>query len=118
VQCEFFALEGLAQLIKTIEAVRQRLNPKLEILSIVLTMVDARNRLSIQVIEEVESHFPDVVSRVRIPRTVRLAEAPSHGKPISLYDPASRAAQAYADLAQELSARIAGHRAVALEGVS
>ena len=118
VQCEFFALEGLAQLMKTVEAVRFRLNPQLEVLAIVLTMVDARNRLSMQVIEEVQSHFPDLVARVRIPRAVRLAEAPSHGKPISTYDPASRGAQAYGDLAQELSARMAAHQPVALTALN
>ena len=114
VQCEFFALEGLAQLMKTIDAVRFRLNPQLEVLAIVLTMADARNRLSMQVIEEVQSHFPELVARVRIPRAVRLAEAPSHGKPISIYDPTSRAARAYGDLAQELSARMAARKPVAL----
>ncbi len=114
VQCEFFALEGLAQLLTTIDAVRLRLNPGVEVLAIVLTMMDARNRLSIQVIEEVERHFPDLVARVRIPRAVRLAEAPSHGKPISIYDPTSRAARAYADLAQELSARMAARKPVAV----
>ncbi|MBI3522282.1 MAG: ParA family protein [Chloroflexi bacterium] len=115
VQCEFFALEGLAQLMRTVEAIKQRLNPGLEILAIVLTMADARNRLSMQVIEEVHRHFPQLVTRVRIPRTVRLAEAPSHGQPISVYDPSSRAAQAYADLAQELSMRMAASRPIAME---
>ena len=75
VQCEYYALEGLAQLMTTVDAVRRRLNPRLEVLAIILTMADARNRLSMQVIEEVHRHFPDLVARVRIPRTVRLAEA-------------------------------------------
>lgn len=114
VQCEYYALEGLAQLMTTIDAVRRRLNPQLEVLAIVLTMADARNRLSMQVIEEVHRHFPDLVARVRIPRTVRLAEAPSHGVPIGTYDPQSRGAQAYADLAQELSARLAARSPIAL----
>ncbi len=114
VQCEYYALEGLAQLMTTIDAVRRRLNPQLEVLAIVLTMADARNRLSMQVIEEVHRHFPDLVARVRIPRTVRLAEAPSHGLPIASYDPQSRGAQAYADLAQELSARLAARLPIAL----
>lgn len=114
VQCEYYALEGLAQLMKTVDAVRHRLNPKLEVLAIVLTMADARNRLSMQVIEEVHRHFPDLVARVRIPRAVRLAEAPSHGLPIGAYDPQSRGAQAYADLAQELSARLAARAPIAL----
>ena len=114
VQCEYYALEGLAQLMTTIDAVKRRLNPKLEVLAIILTMADARNRLSMQVIEEVHRHFPELVARVRIPRTVRLAEAPSHGLPIATYDAQSRGAQAYADLAQELSARIAGRSPIAL----
>ena len=114
VQCEYYALEGLAQLMTTIEAVKRRLNPKLEVLAIILTMADARNRLSMQVIEEVHRHFPELVARVRIPRTVRLAEAPSHGLPIATYDAQSRGAQAYADLAQELSARLAGRSPIAL----
>lgn len=114
VQCEYYALEGLAQLMTTIEAVKRRLNPTLEVLAIILTMADARNRLSMQVIEEVHRHFPELVARVRIPRTVRLAEAPSHGLPIATYDAQSRGAQAYADLAQELSARLAGRSPIAL----
>jgi chromosome partitioning protein len=117
VQCEYYALEGLAQLLATIDAVRQRLNAKLEVLAIVLTMEDRRNRLSMQVTEEVIRHFPDLVARVRIPRAVRLAEAPSHGQPISVYDPGSRAATAYADLAQELAMRLAGRVPIALGGV-
>lgn len=116
VQCEYYALEGLAQLIATIEAVRRRLNPSLEVLAIVPTMADSRNRLSLQVIDEVRRHFPDLVARVSIPRTVRLAEAPSHGLPISLYDPGSRAAQAYAELAQEISARLRVRRPTPLAG--
>jgi chromosome partitioning protein len=107
VQCEYLALEGLAQLLSTIEAVRTRLNQRLSILAILLTMEDRRNRLSVQVAEEVTRHFPELVARTRIPRSVRLAEAPSHGKPISLYDPASRAAAAYAEFATEIRSRLA-----------
>jgi chromosome partitioning protein len=117
VQCEYYALEGLAQLLSTIEAVRERLNAKLEVLAIVLTMEDRRNRLSMQVTEEVIRHFPELVARVRIPRAVRLAEAPSHGQPINVYDPGSRAAQAYSDLAHELSMRLASRIPIALGGV-
>ncbi len=117
VQCEYYALEGLAQLLATIEAVRARLNAKLEVLAIVLTMEDRRNRLSMQVTEEVIRHFPQLVARVRIPRAVRLAEAPSHGQPIGVYDPGSRAAQAYSDLAQELSMRLASRVPIPLGGV-
>jgi chromosome partitioning protein len=116
VQCEYYALEGLAQLLDTIEAVRQRLNDKLEVLAIVLTMEDRRNRLSMQVIEEVRKHFPNLVARTRIPRTVRLAEAPSHGKPISVYDPTSRAAQAYGELALEVEGRMRARQPIALAG--
>ena len=114
VQCEYYALDGLAQLMTTIDAVKRRLNPPLEVLAIILTMADARNRLSMQVIEEVHRHFPELVARVRIPRAVRLAEAPSHGLPIGAYDPQSRGARAYDDLAQELSARLAARQPIAL----
>ena len=114
VQCEYYALEGLAQLMTTIDAVKRRLNPSLDVLAIILTMADARNRLSMQVIEEVHRHFPELVARVRIPRAVRLAEAPSHGLPIGAYDPQSRGARAYDDLAVELSARIAARQPIAL----
>jgi chromosome partitioning protein len=117
VQCEYYALEGLAQLLATIDAVRVRLNAKLEVLAIVLTMEDRRNRLSMQVTEEVIRHFPDLVARVRIPRAVRLAEAPSHGQPISVYDPTSRAALAYRELADELATRLASRVPIALGGV-
>lgn len=116
VQCEYYALEGLAQLLDTINAVRQRLNERLEVLAIVLTMEDRRNRLSMQVIDEVRTHFPNLVAHSRIPRTVRLAEAPSHGKPISVYDPNSSATKAYADLARELLARMKARKPIALAG--
>ncbi len=116
VQCEYYALEGLAQLLDTIEAVRQRLNERLEVLAIVLTMEDRRNRLSMQVIDEVRKHFPKLVARTRIPRTVRLAEAPSFGKPISVYDPSSRAAKAYSDLAREIEERMRSREPIALAG--
>lgn len=116
VQCEYYALEGLAQLLETIEAVRQRLNEKLEVLAIVLTMEDRRNRLSMQVADEVRRHFPKLVARTRIPRTVRLAEAPSYGKPISIYDPSSRATKSYADLALEIEGRLKMRDAIPLSG--
>lgn len=114
VQCEYLALEGLAQLLATIDAVRSRLNPQLSILAILLTMEDRRNRLSVQVADEVTTHFPDLVARTRIPRSVRLAEAPSHGKPISVYDPSSRAATAYAEFAREIETRLAGRASMRL----
>ena len=116
VQCEYYALEGLAQLLSTIEAVRDRLNRRLEILAIVLTMEDRRNRLSVQVIDEVRRHFPDLVAQARIPRTVRLAEAPSHGIPIAMYDRQSPAARAYDDLARELADRLKARAPIALGG--
>jgi chromosome partitioning protein len=106
VQCEYLALEGLAQLLTTIEAVRARLNPALSILAILLTMEDRRNRLSEQVANEVSRHFPELVAHTRIPRSVRLAEAPSHGQPIDVYDPSSRGARAYAQFAREIETRI------------
>jgi chromosome partitioning protein len=116
VQCEYYALEGLAQLLSTIEAVRARLNEHLEVLAIVLTMEDRRNRLSLQVIDDVRRHFPSLVADARIPRAVRLAEAPSHGVPISVYDRRSAAAQAYDDLARELTARLRSRSPIALGG--
>ena len=106
VQCEYLALEGLAQLNTTIDAVKARLNPRLAVLAIVLTMEDRRNRLSEQVADEVIRHFGAAVADTRIPRSVRLAEAPSHGQPIDVYDPGSRAAKAYAELAREIEQRL------------
>jgi len=107
VQSEYLALEGLAQLTRTIDAVRSRLNPRLEIAAILLTMHDSRNRLASDVADELKRHFPQLLSATRIPRTVRLAEAPSHGQPITVYAPGSSAAAAYADFAHELLARLA-----------
>ena len=104
-QCEYYALEGLARLQETIEMVTDSLNPKLEINGILLTMFDSRNNLAKQVVEEVREFFHDKVYTTIIPRTVRLAESPGWGKPIMLYDPASKGAQAYLDLAQEILLR-------------
>jgi len=118
VQAEYLALEGLAHLLATIEAVRSRLNQRLAILAVLMTMYDRRNRLSLQVAEEVRRHFPDLIAKTQIPRSVRLAEAPSHGKPISLYDPASRAADAYAEFASEVRDRLASRRPIALAGAA
>jgi chromosome partitioning protein len=101
-QCEYYALEGLARLMETIELVRAQLNPTLQLEGIVLTMVDLRNNLSRQVEAEVRQHFGEKVYRSRIPRNVRLSEAPSHGKPIILYDIHSRGAVAYLKLADEI----------------
>lgn len=106
-QCEYYALEGLANLTETVEIVRQQLNPRLDIQGIVLTMADQRNNLARQVEAEVRSHFGDKVYRTRIPRNVRLSEAPSHGQPILLYDIHSKGAVAYQKLAEELLTQLA-----------
>ena len=101
-QCEYYALEGLSALLDTVELIRASLNQGLAIDGIVLTMFDTRNSLSHQVSDEVRRHFPDRVFKTVIPRNVRLSESPSHGMPAALYDPASKGAQAYLDLAREL----------------
>jgi chromosome partitioning protein len=103
-QCEYYALEGLGQLLKTIRLIKQALNPKLEIEGILLTMFDSRNNLSHQVALEVKSHFKDKVFKTIIPRNVRLSEAPSHGKPVLLYDIHSKGAESYLNLAKEIMA--------------
>jgi chromosome partitioning protein len=104
-QCEYFALEGLSQLMKTVELVKKFLNPSLDIEGILLTMFDRRNNLSHQVEVDVREHFKDTVLSTKIPRNVKLGEAPSHGKPIILYDISSPGALAYMEAAQELLAR-------------
>jgi len=103
IQCEYYALEGLGQLINTIELIRKHLNSGLEVEGVVLTMFDARTNLSIQVVDEVKSYFKNKVYRTIIPRNVRLSEAPSHGKPIILYDPKSKGAEVYQELAKEVT---------------
>jgi chromosome partitioning protein len=107
VQCEFYSLDGLARLLQTVDRVRGELNPDLALLGMLPTMFDRRNRLSHQVVEEVEHHFPDLVFRTRIPRNVRLAESPSHGKPVLLFDVQSAGAQAHLELADEVLQRLA-----------
>jgi len=102
IQCEYYALEGLGQLMNTIKLVTKHLNPDLEVEGVVLTMFDARTNLSIQVVEEVKKYFRNKVYRTIIPRNVRLSEAPSHGKPIIVYDPKSRGAEVYTELAKEV----------------
>ena len=104
-QCEFFALEGLSQLMRTVELVRHSLNPKLEIQGVVLTMYDRRNSLSAQVAADVRAHFGDKVYETVIPRNVRLSEAPSFGKPALIYDLKCSGSQAYLKLARELISR-------------
>lgn len=103
IQCEYYALEGLSQLLNTIRLVQKHLNTKLEIEGVVLTMLDARTNLGIQVIEDVKKYFREKVYNTIIPRNVRLSEAPSHGQPIISYDPKSRGAEVYMDLAKEVS---------------
>jgi chromosome partitioning protein len=105
VQCEYYALEGLSQLLNTITLVKRRLNPTLKIEGFLLTMFDIRNRLCSQVAEEVRRHFRERVLQTLIARNVRLSEAPSHGQPALVYDPASRGAQAYLEAARELLRR-------------
>ena len=102
VQCEYYALEGLSQLLSTIRLVQKHLNHDLMIDGVLLTMFDARTNLGIQVIEEVKKYFQDKVYSTIIPRNVRLSEAPSHGEPIIIYDPRSRGAEVYLDLAKEV----------------
>jgi chromosome partitioning protein len=104
-QCEFFALEGLSQILSTVERVRAGLNPQLSIHGIVLTMFDGRNKLSGQVVEDVRAHMGDKVYRTVIPRNVRISEAPSHGKPALLYDLKCAGSQAYLRLAAEIIQR-------------
>ncbi|MEO5365151.1 MAG: AAA family ATPase [Magnetococcus sp. WYHC-3] len=104
-QGEFFAMEGLAQLLRTVDIVRQRLNPRLEIEGVVLTMVDPRNNLSRQVEDEVRAHFGDKVFRSVVPRNVKVSEAPSFGKPVIWYDVRAKGSRAYLELAAEMLAR-------------
>ena len=103
-QCEFYALEGLSQLLSTVQLVQEQLNGDLRIEGLVLTMYDSRTNLAEQVVEEVKTHFPDMVYATKIPRNVRLSEAPSFGKPIFAYASSSKGAQAYMSLAEEVVA--------------
>lgn len=108
IQCEYYALEGVGQLVNTVRRVQRGLNPRLEIEGVVLTMLDGRTNLGIQVVQEVKRYFRDQVYASIIPRNVRLSEAPSHGVPIHLYDPRSMGAEAYNDLADEFLERSEG----------
>jgi len=103
IQCEYYALEGLSQLLRNVNLIQTNLNPRLEVSTIVLTMYDARTRLAEQVVQEVRRHFGAKVCRHVVPRTVRLSEAPSFGQPIILFDSTSRGALAYRELAKEVS---------------
>ncbi len=102
IQCEYYALEGLSQLIHTIDLVKERLNKKLVMEGVVFTMYDARTNLSLQVVENVKDNLQQNIYKTIIPRNVRLAEAPSYGQPITLYDPRSAGAEAYRLLAEEV----------------
>ena len=102
-QCEYYALEGLVLLLKTITIIKKRLNPQLEVLGVLLTMFDKRNNLSFRVMEEARRHLGNKVFKTVIPRNVRLSEAPSYGKPVVLYDVNSKGAESYLDLAAEIS---------------
>jgi len=106
IQCEYYALEGLTQLLKHIELIRGHLNPTLHVSTILLTMYDGRTRLSSQVADEVRSHFPDTVLRTSVPRSVRISEAPSHGQTVMTYDPSSSGALSYLGAARELAEQV------------
>jgi chromosome partitioning protein len=105
IQCEYYALEGLSKLLDSVRLVKTHLNPNLEVFGVVMTMYDSRTRLAQQVVNEVRDFFGDKVFKTLIPRTVRLSEAPSFGKPVTLYDPAGKGAEAYQNLAKEVIER-------------
>ncbi len=105
IQCEYYALEGLSQLIHTVNLVKERLNPELDMEGVVFTMYDSRTNLSSQVVDNVKSHLKQKVYHTVIPRNIRLAEAPSYGMPINMYDPKSAGAESYAALADEVMSR-------------
>ena len=106
VQCEYFALEGLSDLMSTLRMVKRRINPRLEIFAVALTMYDGRTNFCAQVAEEVRRHFPGKVLGAVVPRNIRLAEAPSHGLPVTVYDRTSRGAIAYKAMAEEIKAKL------------
>ena len=106
VQCEYFALEGLSDLMSTLRMVKRRINPRLEIFAVALTMYDGRTNFCAQVAEEVRRHFPGKVFNAVIPRNIRLAEAPSHGIPVTAYDRSSRGARAYMEMAEEIKKKL------------
>ena len=106
VQCEYYALEGLSDLMNTLRMVKRRINPKLEIFGVLLTMFDGRTNFSTQVAQEVRRHFPGKVLSTVVPRNVRLSEAPSHGLPVTAYDRSSKGAVAYRAIAAEIKERL------------
>ncbi len=111
IQCEYYALEGLSQLLKTIELIQAHLNPGLHVSTILLTMYDGRTNLAQQVADEVRTHFPETTLRTTVPRSVRISEAPSYGQTVMTYDPGSSGALAYLEAARELAERGASHSA-------
>jgi chromosome partitioning protein len=106
IQCEYYALEGLSKLLDSVRLVKTHLNAQLEVFGVVMTMYDSRTRLAQQVVDEVRDFFGDKVFSTLIPRTVRLSEAPSFGKPVTLYDPLGKGADAYRNLAKEVIERV------------
>jgi chromosome partitioning protein len=108
IQCEYYALEGLGQLLRNVDIVRTGLNPDLSVVGIVLTMYDARTKLSEEVAREVRTHFGDKVFSTIVPRSVRLSEAPSYGQPAVTYEPSARGSKAYVWLAEEFDRRVLG----------
>ena len=106
VQCEYYALEGLSDLMNTLRMVKRKMNPRLEIFGVALTMFDGRTNFSTQVAQEVRRHFPGKVFATVVPRNIRLAEAPSHGLPVTAYDKYSRGAKAYKEMANEIKAKL------------
>jgi len=108
VQCEYYALEGLSDLMATLRMVKRKMNPRLEIFGVALTMFDGRTNFSTQVAQEVRRHFPGKVFAAVVPRNIRLAEAPSHGLPVTAYDRSSRGAHAYKAMAEEIKAKLKG----------
>ena len=110
VQCEYYALEGLSDLMNTLRMVKRKLNPRLEIFGVALTMFDGRTNFSTQVAQEVRRHFPGKVFATVIPRNIRLAEAPSHGIPVTAYDKYSRGAKAYKEMAEEIKHKLMANR--------
>ena len=106
VQCEYYALEGLSDLMSTLRMVKRRINPKLEVFAVALTMYDGRTNFYAQVAQEVRRHFPGKVFATMIPRNIRLSEAPSHGLPVTAYDRSSKGAKAYRDMATEFKAKL------------
>ena len=106
VQCEYYALEGLSDLMNTLRMVKRKMNPRLEIFGVALTMFDGRTNFSTQVAQEVRKHFPGKVFSTVVPRNIRLAEAPSHGIPVTVYDRSSRGSVAYKAMAEEIKAKL------------